>query len=35
MGGQFTLQRFALQLKNKPRTVKQVARVFKKCCEML
>ena len=27
---QFTLQRFALQLKNKPRTVKQVARVFQK-----
>ena len=27
---QYTLQRFALQLKNKPCTLKRVARVFKR-----
>ena len=30
MDGHSTLQRIALQLKNKPRTLKQVARVFQK-----
>ena len=32
---QFTLQRYALQLKNKPRTLKQVARVFQKIMKVL
>ena len=27
---QFTLQRYALQLKNQPRTLKRVARVFQR-----
>ena len=31
----FTLQRYALQLKNKPRTLKQVARVFQKIMKIL
>ena len=32
---QFTLQRYALQLKNKPRTLKRVARVFQKIMKTL
>ena len=32
---QYTLQRFALQLKNKPRTLKRVARVFQKIMKTL
>jgi len=32
---QYTLQRFALQLKNKPRTLKSVARVFQKMMKAL
>ena len=32
---QYTIQRFALQLKNKPRTLKRVARVFQKIMRTL
>ena len=32
---QFTLQRYALQLKNQPRTLKRVARVFQKIMKIL
>ena len=35
MNLQYTLQRFALQLKNKPRTLKRVARVFEKIMKTL
>ena len=30
---QFTLQRYALQLKNQPRTLRRGARVFMKRCD--
>ena len=32
---QFTLQRYALQLKNQPRTLRRVARVFEKIMKTL
>ena len=35
MDGQFTLQRYALQLKNQPRTLRRVARVFQKIMKTL
>ena len=35
MDGQYTLQRFALQLKNQPRTLRRVARVFQKIIKEL
>ena len=35
MNLQYTLQRFALQLKNKPSTLKRVARVFQKILRTL